>query len=119
MGSFAFDSHRVRRVETDEGLITLDGKTEGVVKVRPYGVPYRSITPKAAECRNLLVPVCLSASHVACGSLRMEPVYMSLGHASGVAAALAARADAPVQEIDVTRLREILRGQKQVLDLAL
>jgi hypothetical protein len=119
MGSFAFDSHRVQRIETDGGFITLDGKTEDVAKVRPYGVPYRSITPKAEECQNLLVPVCLSASHVACGSLRMEPVYMSLGHASGVAAALAVRAGAPVQKIDITRLREILRRQKQVLELAL
>ena len=88
------------------------------VPVRPYAIPYRSLTPKAEECTNLLVPVCCSASHVAYGTIRMEPVYMILGQASGVAAALACDGDGAVQHVAADRLQAILKAQKGVFDPA-
>jgi hypothetical protein len=87
------------------------------VGVPPYPIPYRALTPRREDCENLLVPLCLSASHVAFGSVRMEPTLMLLGHAAGAAAALAARADAAVQDVDVAELQERLRAQGQVLAL--
>jgi FAD dependent oxidoreductase len=79
-----------------------------------YRIPYRSIVPKQAECSNLLVPVCLSASHVAMLSLRMEPVYVILGQSAGIAAALAVKAQVPVQQVDYATLktRLLAGGQK-------
>ena len=74
-----------------------------------YKIPYRAITPTARECRNLFVPVCCSASHIAMTSIRMEPVWMTLGEASGVAAAMALRGDLPVQHVDTATLRSKLR----------
>lgn len=85
------------------------------VAVPPYPIPYRSLTPRREDCPNLLVPVCLSASHVAFGSVRMEPTLMALGHAAGAAAALAARREVPVQEIDVPFLQDRLRRAGQVI----
>ncbi|HLA83829.1 MAG TPA: FAD-dependent oxidoreductase [Thermoguttaceae bacterium] len=92
--------------------------TEGYVSqpVEPWQVPYRALTPKRAECDNLLVPVCASMSTVAFGSFRMEPGYMMAGHAAGVAAALAGKEGVAVQEIDRERLRKILREQGQVVE---
>jgi hypothetical protein len=79
-----------------------------------YRIPYRAIVPKQAECANLLVPVCLSASHVAMLSLRMEPVYVILGQSAGVAAALAIKARLPVQQVEYATLKNRLLagGQK-------
>jgi hypothetical protein len=74
-----------------------------------YKIPYRAITPTARECRNLFVPVCCSASHIAMTSIRMEPVWMTLGEASGVAAAMALQGDLPVQQVDTAKLRSKLR----------
>ena len=74
-----------------------------------YKIPYRAITPTARECRNLFVPVCCSASHIAMTSIRMEPVWMTLGEASGVAAAMALRGDLPAQHVDTATLRSKLR----------
>jgi hypothetical protein len=85
------------------------------VPVKPYEIPYRALVPKEEECANLLVPVCVSASHVAYASIRMEPQYMILGHSAGVAAAMAARAKVAVQRIDVPELLRKLADQKQVL----
>ena len=85
-------------------------------RVAPYAIPYRSLVPGRADCDNLIVPVCVSATHVAYSSLRMEPNYAVLGHAAGVAAALAARADVAVQDVAVGTLRERLRAQGAVLD---
>ena len=85
------------------------------VAVPAYQIPYRSLTPKREDATDLLVPVCLSASHVAFGSVRMEPTLMLLGHAAGVAAALAARAGCAVQDVDVDELQRRLRDQGQVL----
>jgi hypothetical protein len=85
------------------------------VAVPPYGIPYRSLTPRRDDASNLLVPVCLSASHVAFGSVRMEPTLMLLGHAAGIAAAQAARRAVAVQDVDVTLLQDALRDAGQVL----
>ena len=85
------------------------------VAVPPYGIPYRSLTPAREHAQNLLVPVCLSASHVAFGSVRMEPTLMLLGHASGLAAAQAARHGIAVQDVDPAELQDALRHEAQVL----
>jgi hypothetical protein len=84
--------------------------TEGYlsVPVPPYGIPYRCLTPRAEHARNLLVPVCLSASHVAFSSMRMEVQYQMLGQASGLAAVEALRAGVDVQRVDPERLRRRL-----------
>ncbi|MDO8539773.1 MAG: FAD-dependent oxidoreductase [Opitutaceae bacterium] len=117
MGSFVIDCHIVQRVVTADGSVTDEGSFEDA-RVRPYQIPYRCITPRRAECANLLVPVCASASHIAYCSLRMEPQYMALGHASGVAALLALAGHVPVQEVDVAALQAKLREQKAVLEFA-
>jgi hypothetical protein len=87
------------------------------VAVPPYPIPYRCLTPRRADAENLLVPVCLSASHVAFGSVRMEPTLMLLGQAAGVAAAQAARRQVAVQDVDVALLQADLRDECQVLAL--
>ena len=116
MGSFVIDCHIVQRIITPEGNVTDEGSFQDA-PTKPYQIPYRSLTPKKSECINLLVPVCLSASHIACCSLRMEPVYMALGQASGVAAAQAVKTGAVVQSIDVPALQARLKEQKAVLEL--
>lgn len=116
MGSFIIDSHIVQRLVDAEGHVIDEGAFDA--PTRPYQIPYRSLIPKKTECENLLVPVCCSATHIAYGTIRMEPVYMSLGHASGVAAAMCVRDGKAVQEVDVAALRKKLVEQKQVLELA-
>jgi hypothetical protein len=116
MGSFIIDSHIVERIVAEDGSVADEGAFPDA-PVKPYQVAYRSLTPRRAECENLLVPVCLSASHIAYCSLRMEPVYMALGQASGVAARLAIEAHQAVQAIGVAALQARLREQKAVLEL--
>ncbi|MBS0208919.1 MAG: FAD-dependent oxidoreductase [Planctomycetes bacterium] len=120
--SFPIDSHDCQRVARgtteviNEGTIfpvRIPGKRHGYA----YQVPYRAITPKAAECGNLLVPVALSATHVAYSSIRVEPAWMTIGHSAGVAAALASKQKTAVQELDYAALRKRLLAQRQVLDL--
>lgn len=113
LGSYNTDSHHVQRVLRDDGTALNEGDFQ--VGVAPYAIPYRSLYPKAAECDNLLVPLCCSASHVAYGTIRMEPVYMILGQASGVAAALAVEGASSVQKVPVAQLTEKLKAQKAVL----
>ncbi len=113
LGSYNADSHHVQRVLREDGSVLNEGDFQ--VPVTPYAIPYGALVPKPAECENVLVPVCLSASHVAYGSIRMEPVYMVLGQASGVAAALAVRDGRGVQKVDVKALTARLREQKTVL----
>ncbi|MFT4115749.1 FAD-dependent oxidoreductase [Bradyrhizobium sp.] len=115
MGSYNSDSHNVQRVVLPDGTVRNEGDMQ--VPVQPYQIPYRSITPRREEMQNLLVPVCLSASHVAYSSLRMEPQFMIVGQAAGVAAALAARGNIPVQDIPVARLQSLLQKSGAVLDL--
>ena len=113
MGSYNSDSHHVQRIPTPDGFVENEGDMQ--VGVRPYEIPYRALVPHATETTNLLVPACVSASHVAYSSMRMEPQYMIMGHAAGIAAARAARGCIPVGEIDVSALRETLRREGQVL----
>jgi FAD-dependent oxidoreductase family protein len=87
------------------------------VAVPPYPIPYRSLTPRREDAEDLLVPVCLSASHVAFASVRMEPTLMLLGHAAGLAAAQAAQRGVAVQDVDVPLLQRSLHDQGQVLSL--
>lgn len=116
MGSFLIDCHIVQRILAEDGTVRDEGSFQDTPAL-PYQIAYRSLTPKRAECENLLVPVCLSASHIAYCSLRMEPVYMALGHASGLAAVQAMRAKQSVQGIDVKALRAKLLEQKAALEL--
>ena len=114
IGSYFLDCHFVSSVINKRGFHMEEGAFD-YTPYRPYEIPYRSITPKKEECTNLLVPVCMSASHVICASLRMEPVYMMLGQAAADAAALAIRDGKPVQGIDVKQLQKVLREQKQII----
>ncbi|WP_229374953.1 FAD-dependent oxidoreductase [Fibrella rubiginis] len=112
MAAYTMDSHNCQRlVVTDKNGVAMV-RNEGDVQVGgfgPYPISYRALVPKAAECANLLVPVCLSASHIAYGSIRMEPVFMVLGQTAGVAAAQAIDENKAVQGIDVARLQHTLR----------
>ena len=114
MGSYNSDSHNVERIVGPDGNVRNEGDMQ--VGVQPYQIPYRVMLPKQAEAVNLLVPVAFSASHVAYSSLRMEPQYMILGHAAGVAAKLAIESGKPVQAIDVAALIATLRKQGAVLE---
>lgn len=116
MGSFLIDCHIVQRILAEDGTVRDEGSFQDTPAL-PYQISYRSLTPRRAECENLLVPVCLSASHIAYCSLRMEPVYMALGQASGLAAVQALRGGQSVQTIEVKALREKLLAQKAVLEL--
>jgi hypothetical protein len=114
MGAYNMDSHNVQRYLGKDGRVLNEGDIQ--TGTRPYPVSYRSIHPKATECSNLLVPVCLSASHIAYGSIRMEPVFMVMGQSAATAAALAIDAGVVVQDVDKARLKARLLADKQVLD---
>ena len=109
MGSYQLDSHNVQRVPTSDGGVENEG--DMYVTDKPYEIPYRSIVPKRTEATNLLVPVCLSASHAAYGTIRQEPVYMIIGQAAGDAAAIAVRGNLDVQDVPIAKLQtELLAG---------
>lgn len=114
MGAYNMDSHHVQRYVTPEGHVRNEGDVQ--VRVRPYPISYRSIRPKQDECTNLLVPVCLSASHIAFGSIRMEPVFMVLGQSAATAAVHAIDENVDVQSIDSAKLQAQLVKDGQVLD---
>jgi hypothetical protein len=120
LGSYNIDIREVER--TWRGLpeyVRQDAVfNEGYVSVAvpPYGIPYRALTPEREHAQNLLVPICLSASHVAFASVRMEPTLMLLGQAAGIAAAQAARRGVAVQDVDIRALQESLREEGQVID---
>ncbi len=107
MAAYQMDSHNTQRIVTN-GMV----KNEGDVQeggFAPYPIAYRAITPKYEECTNLLVPVCLSASHIAFGSIRMEPVFMVLGQTAAIAASMAIDAGSTIQDIDVKKLQKRLK----------
>lgn len=117
MGSYNMDSHNCTRFVTPEGFVQNEGDVQ-VSPGGPYKISYRSIVPKRDECTNLLVPICLSSSHMSYGSIRMEPVFMILGQSAATAACLAIDAKTPVQDITYAQLRPRLLADKQVLEFA-
>jgi hypothetical protein len=114
MGSYNSDSHNVQRIVGPDGFVRNEGDMQ--VAVQPYQIPYRVMLPKRAEAANLLVPVAFSASHVAYSSIRMEPQYMIIGQAAGVAAAMAIQGNAPVQSIDTAALTAKLKKQGAIFE---
>lgn len=116
MGSYNSDSHNVERVAMPDGTVQNEGDVQ--VPVQPYEISYRIITPKRSESTNLLVPVCFSATHVAYSSLRMEPQYMIIGQAAGVAAALAIRERKAVQDISIDALQKDLHDSHAILHIS-
>ena len=114
MGAYNMDSHNVQRYVTPDGHARNEGNIE--VPVRPYPISYQSIVPEENECANLLVPVALSSSHIAFGSIRMEPVFMILGQRGATSAMLAIQDNTSLQQLDYTKLRERLLADKQVLE---
>jgi hypothetical protein len=115
MGSYAMDSHNVQRYVTPDGYVQNEGDVGGHLP-GPYKISYGSLVPKRQECRNLIVPVAVSASHIAYGSVRMEPVFLILGQSAGTAAALAIDANAAVQDVDYGGLCKRLLADGQVLE---
>ena len=133
MGAYTMDSHNVRRVVTAKGNVQNEGdvqdrgrysawgpdaaKRAKGGRMKPYGIDYGAICPKRGECVNLLVPVCLSASHMAFGSIRMEPVFFALGQVAGTAGAMAAANGSAVQDVPYDALAARLVAEGQVLSL--
>jgi hypothetical protein len=114
LAAYTIDSHNCQRLVKGGRA-----ENEGDVQVGgfpPYPISYRAIVPKAGECDNLLVPICLSATHIACGSIRMEPVFMILGQSAATAAALAINENVSVQKVDYQKLRARLLADQQVLE---
>ena len=115
MGSYQMDSHNCQRYVDAGG----HARNEGDIQIGlrgPYKISYASIRPRASECANLLVPVCISSSHIAYGSVRMEPVFMVLGQSAATAACLALAAGTPVQAVPYETLRQRLLADGQVLE---
>jgi hypothetical protein len=114
LASYTMDSHHVQRYITKKGHVLNEGNVEAKVH-KPFPISYRSIIPKKEQCTNLLVPVCLSASHTAFGSIRMEPVFMIIGQSAGTAAAIAVKSKKAVQDVDYNLLRNQLLKDNQKL----
>ncbi len=118
MGSYTIDSHNVQRYITPEGHVQNEGDI-GVPTAGPYEIAYGALVPKRSELENLFVPVCLSSSHIAFGSIRMEPVFMILGQSAATAAVLAIDANSAVQDVPYAKLRERLAKDGQILAYAM
>jgi hypothetical protein len=116
MGSYTLDSHNIQRYVTEDGYVQNEGDI-GVHPDKPYSIAYGSILPKESECNNLLVPVCVSSSHIAYGSIRMEPVFMILGQSAATAAVLSIEKKIAPQRLSYTDLEATLikYGQKLTL----
>jgi len=117
MGSYNMDSHNCTRYVTADGTVQNEGDVQ-VSPGGPYRISYLSIVPKKGECTNLLVPVCLASSHIAYGSIRMEPVFMVLGQSAATAAVIAIDDKVAVQKVDYEKLKKRLVADKQVLESA-
>jgi hypothetical protein len=115
MGSYSLDAHNAQRYVKEDGFVQNEGDI-GVHPKTPYRISYGSIIPKKAECENLLVPVAMSASHIAYGSIRMEPVFMILGQSAATAAVQAINGNLAVQDISYNKLRAELLKDKQKLE---
>jgi hypothetical protein len=116
MGSYTIDSHNVQRYVDENGHVHNEGDI-GVPLPGPYEIAYGALVPKKEECQNLLVPVCASASHIAFGSIRMEPVFMILGQSAAVAACLAIDEKIAVQDVEYEKLKNLLLEKGQVLTM--
>lgn len=114
LGAYNMDSHNVQRYVDANGHARNEGDIQ--VGVSPYPISYRAIIPQEDECTNLFAPVCLSASHIAYGSIRMEPVFMVLGQSAATAAVQSIDANVNVQQLDYGKLRERLLADGQVLE---
>lgn len=115
MGSYTLDSHNIQRYVTKEGYVQNEGDI-GVHPDKPYSIAYGSILPREAECKNLLVPVCVSSTHIAYGSMRMEPVFMILGQSAATAAVLAIQNKVSPQQLPYAKLSASLIQDKQILE---
>ncbi len=115
MGSYGMDSHNIQRYITPEGYVQNEGDI-GVSTNGPYQISYGSLVPKRGQVANLLVPVCLSSSHIAYGSIRMEPVFMILGQSAATAAVMAIDKSLAVQDVSYAELKARLEKDGQVLD---
>lgn len=116
LAAYQMDSHHVRRYVGEDGFVHNEGDVEEKVE-KPFPIDYGALTPKRSECENLLVPVCVSASHIAYGSIRMEPVFFALGQAAGTAAVLAVQGGVSVQNVDYAGLRARLLADGQKLEM--
>ena len=114
LAAYGMDSHNVQRYVDENGHVRNEGNVEAKVE-SPYPISYRAMIPRSEECNNLLVPVCLSASHIASGSIRMEPVFMVLGQSAATAACLAIEEGVTVQNLDYNILRDKLLADNQRL----
>ena len=115
MGSYTIDSHNVQRYVTPDGAVQNEGDI-GVSTNGPYSIAYGALVPRRGQAGNLIVPVCVSSSHIAFGSIRMEPVFMVLGQSAATAAALAIDGDVAVQDVPYARLRERLVKDGQIVE---
>lgn len=115
MGSYTLDAHNAQRYIKDDGFVQNEGDI-GVEPKQPYQIAYGALIPQKKECENLLVPVCVSSSHIAFGSIRMEPVFMILGQCAGTAAVQAIDAHKAVQDIDYTLLKNRLLADRVVIE---
>jgi len=114
LAAYNMDSHNCQRI-VKNGHVENEGDVQ-VPPMKPYPISYRAIVPKVTECENLFVPVCLSATHIAYGSIRMEPVFMILGQSAATAACLAIDDKVPVQKVDYPKLRGRLLADRQILE---
>ena len=109
------DSHNAQRYIKPDGFVQNEGDI-GVETNGPYTISYGSLVPKKNECKNLLVPVCVSSSHIAFGSIRMEPVFMILGQSAAAAAVIAIDENIAVQNVDYEQLKEALLSKGQIIE---
>ena len=115
LGSYTMDSHNAQRYIKPDGFVQNEGDI-GVGTNGPYTISYGSLVPKKEECKNLLVPVCVSSSHIAFGSIRMEPVFMILGQSAAAAAVLAINENIAVQNVDYDKLKDVLEAKGQIIE---
>lgn len=115
LGSYTMDSHNAQRYIKPDGFVQNEGDI-GVDTNGPYTISYGSLVPKKEECKNLLVPVCVSSSHIAFGSIRMEPVFMILGQSAAAAAVLAINENIAVQNVEYDKLKDVLEAKGQIIE---
>jgi hypothetical protein len=114
MGSYTMDSHNVQRYITPGGYVQNEGDI-GVAPEQPYQIEMGSIMPKQEDCSNLLVPVCISCTHIAYGSIRMEPVFMILGQSAGIIASMAVENGKKLHDLVYNDIKSKLESSGQIL----